>query len=134
MPKKKGKKGKKGGEGKVVVLTTGRILRERARCMCPRFGDAYTRTEKADEIKNEVAFYRIKKCVTKKLDTLDLSGCSIPFVFDELRQVPSLAMTIVDLNLARNQLFNTNNAIWAIDSLESMLINGIQRRHYDIGH
>jgi len=88
--------------------------------MCPRFGDAYTRTEKADEIKNEVAFYRIKKCVTKKLDTLDLSGCSIPFVFDELRQVPSLAMTIVDLNLARNQLFNSDSVFVVLQALQNL--------------
>jgi hypothetical protein len=43
--------------------------------MCPRFGDAYARTERADIVKDEVAFYRIKKAVDKKLDCIDLAGC-----------------------------------------------------------
>ena len=57
------------------ILTTGRILLERERAMCPRFGDAYARTERADIVKDEVAFYRIKKAVDKKLDCIDLAGC-----------------------------------------------------------
>lgn len=69
--------------------------------MCPRFGDAYYRTEKADVIKSDVAFYRIKKVADKKLDTLDLAGCSFHFIPDELGQVPSFTTDLVDLNLAR---------------------------------
>ena len=102
------------------IVTTGRILLERQRAMCPRLGDAYARTERAAIVKEEVAFYRIKKAVDKGLDTVDLAGCSFPFVPDELRQVPSLAATLVDLNLARNQLFSTDAAFAVLKNLVNL--------------
>jgi len=56
------------------IVTTGLILKERARCLCPRFGDAYYRTEKADLIKNDVAFYRINKVASKGLVSAEQGG------------------------------------------------------------
>ena len=52
MPKK-GKKGKGGADADAIV-TTRAMLVERERCMCPRFGDAIERRERANEIKTRV--------------------------------------------------------------------------------
>jgi Leucine-rich repeat (LRR) protein len=88
--------------------------------MCPRFGDAYNRTEKADNIKSDVANYRIQKVAQKNIDTLDLSGCSFAFLPDELRQLPAVVNNLVDLNLARNQLFNTDAVFMVLKSLKNL--------------
>jgi hypothetical protein len=48
MPKKKGKKGKK-KEGP-DIRTTQKILNDRAKMLCPRLGDCYTRTIHVEEI------------------------------------------------------------------------------------
>lgn len=103
-----------------TIITTGHHVLERERCMCPRFGDSYYRTEKADVIKNDVAFYKIKKAADKELDTLDLAGCSFNFLPDELGIVNVFTTTLVDLNLARNNLFGSDSAFSVLKNLTSL--------------
>lgn len=45
------------------------------------------------------------------------SPLSYAFVPDSLSQVPSLSTTLVDLNLARNQLFNSDSAFSVLKNL-----------------
>jgi len=88
--------------------------------MCPRFGDAYYRTEKADNIKCDVAFYKIKKAADNGIDTLDLAGCSFNFLPDELGMVTVFTSTLVDLNLARNNLFGSDSAFSILKNLSNL--------------
>jgi hypothetical protein len=47
---KKGKKGKKGKNAGPEPITTLTVLNERAKMLCPRLGDVYTRSEYVDGI------------------------------------------------------------------------------------
>ncbi|CAM9367183.1 unnamed protein product [Choristocarpus tenellus] len=58
------KGGKKKGKKKVpekAIVTTRYIETERARCMCPRLGDAYARSEFAQDLRIDVVFHRLRK-------------------------------------------------------------------------
>ena len=88
--------------------------------MCPRLGDSYARTERATIVKEEVALHRIKKAVEKNLDTIDLAGCNFAFVPIELQQIPSLVSSLVDLNLARNQMFSTEGTFSVLKNLVNL--------------
>ena len=110
MAKGKGKKGKGKGKGPVgpEVVTTRTIIRERERCMCPRLGDAAVRSERADAIRLECVFFKIRRAVVQGKETLDLSRSNLGFVPEELRTVPELRK-LTELDLSRNQLFGSDH-------------------------
>lgn len=54
------KKGKKSAPER-VILTTRYVEEERLRCMCPRLGDAYLRSETVRELRADVVFHRLRK-------------------------------------------------------------------------
>lgn len=62
LPREQGgkSKGKKSAPERVVV-TTRYIEAERLRCMCPRLGDAYARSETVGEVRADVVFHRLRK-------------------------------------------------------------------------
>lgn len=111
MPKKGSKKGKKGkGKGKkgakpsVPVITTRDILRRRQKMLCPRLGDAFDQTMNVERILEDVAEKTIHKVMLKESKVLVLRSM-------RLSQLPrmdlSRLLNIVELDLSRNNLFNT---------------------------
>ena len=68
----KKKKGKKSAPER-VVLTTRFIEAERLRCMCPRLGDAFARSEAVLDVRADVIFSRLRK-----VGLCDRLGCLIP--------------------------------------------------------
>lgn len=54
------KKGKKSAPPRVIV-TTRFIEAERLRCMCPRLGDAYARSEAVLDLRADVVYSRLRK-------------------------------------------------------------------------
>ncbi|KAH8072454.1 hypothetical protein JL721_3730 [Aureococcus anophagefferens] len=118
MAKGKGKKGKGKGKGPVgpEVVTTRTIIRERERCMCPRLGDAAVRSERADAIRLECVFFKIRRAVVQGKETLDLSRSNLGFVPEELRTVPELRK-LTELDLSRNQLFGSDHVFSMIEEL-----------------
>jgi hypothetical protein len=105
MGKKAGKKSKK--ETGPEIRTTQTILNERAKMLCPRMGDCYTRTMKVEEILEDAVIVILEKCASKGQDHLCLSGMRLS-VMPNIFEVNEDLLNLVDVNLSRNQLFNGN--------------------------
>ncbi|CAM9471754.1 unnamed protein product, partial [Hapterophycus canaliculatus] len=112
------KKGKKSAPERVVV-TTRFIEAERLRCMCPRLGDAYARSEAVLDARADVVFSRLRKVVRFGLETLDASGGRLGFLPEEIRERPEMAC-LTDLNLSRNQLFNSDHVFGVLVCLKNL--------------
>lgn len=97
--------------------------------MCPRLGDAFALQTHVDGIKAEVAQYRIRKAAEKHLDTLDLAGCNFSFLPEDLAASKEVRERIVDLNLARNQLFNSDSVFLVLQRLENLRRLAIPNNH-----
>jgi hypothetical protein len=105
MGKKSSKKTKK--ETGPEIRTTQIILNERAKMLCPRMGDCYTRTMKVEEILEDAVITILEKCASKHQDQLCLSGMRLT-VMPNIFEVNDDLLNLVDVNLSRNQLFNGN--------------------------
>ncbi|CAM9338028.1 unnamed protein product, partial [Ectocarpus sp. 12 AP-2014] len=112
------KKGKKTAPERVVV-TTRFIEAERLRCMCPRLGDAYARSEAVLDVRADVVFSRLRKVVQYGLETLDASGGRLGFLPEEIRERPEMAC-LTNLNLSRNQLFNSDHVFGILLGLKNL--------------
>jgi hypothetical protein len=110
---KKGKKSKK--ETGPEIRTTQIIINERAKMLCPRMGDCYTRTMKVEEILEDAVIVILEKCVSKQQDHLCLSGMRLS-VMPNIFEVNEDLLNLVDVNLSRNQLFNGNKVFQVSDS------------------
>ena len=75
---------------------------------CPRIGDAFSRTDYVDEILEDVAERILFKASVNKSNYMNLAGMRINHLPDLLNFAPNLK-TLVDINLAKNNLFNSDN-------------------------
>ncbi|CAM9586613.1 unnamed protein product [Discosporangium mesarthrocarpum] len=87
--------------------------------MCPRLGDAYTRSENAHEIRTDVVFHHLRKVVDKGLDTLDVAGGGLGFLPEEMCHRPEMR-GLTDVNLSRNQLFNSDHVFRVLSCLDGL--------------
>jgi hypothetical protein len=113
MTKKKVKSKKASLPVGPAVITTNIIRRQRDRMNCPRIGDAFSRTEYVDEILEDVAERILLKASTQKSDTINLSSMRINHLPDILAFAPDLR-TLIDINLSRNNLFNSDHVFEVI--------------------
>ena len=74
---------------------------------CPRIGDAFSRTDCVDEILQDVAESILLKASVNKSNFMNLAGMRISHLPDLLNFGPNLK-TLVDINLAKNNLFNSD--------------------------
>lgn len=111
---KKSKKAKK--EVGPEIRTTRIILNERAKMLCPRMGDCYTRTIQVEEILEEAVFLILDKCASKQQENLCLSGMRLT-VMPNILEVNEDLANLVDVNLSRNQLFNGNRVFQVLSQL-----------------
>eukprot|EP00607_Mallomonas_marina_P001888 CAMPEP_0182426176 /NCGR_PEP_ID=MMETSP1167-20130531/12586_1 /TAXON_ID=2988 /ORGANISM="Mallomonas Sp, Strain CCMP3275" /LENGTH=424 /DNA_ID=CAMNT_0024607425 /DNA_START=110 /DNA_END=1384 /DNA_ORIENTATION=- len=117
MGKKGGKKGKKGKKKEgPEITTTQEILSEREKMLCPRMGDAYTRTMNVEFILEGVVTQTMQKCAEKQQEVLNLSNMKIHAMPLEIANSPEL-QCITDINLSKNQLFNGDTVFQAISHL-----------------
>lgn len=119
MPKKKKSKKSKKPSGP-EIRTTQVIINERTKMCCPRMGDKYNTTMKVEEIlevleyvvfvcnlSKDVAYRTLEKCAQKRSEQAILSGMRLTYVPDMLDISRELEI-LVDVNLSRNKLFNSN--------------------------
>jgi hypothetical protein len=122
MAKKGGKKGK--GKKKVVagppIITTAIIRRERLKMLCPRLGDAFTRAKHVEDILEDVAERILVKASSKNSDTINLSCMRINQLPDLFQIAPDLK-SLVDINLSRNNLFDSDLVFEALFKLPNLL-------------
>lgn len=104
-----GKKGSKKVKKEVgpEIRTTQVIINERAKMLCPRMGDCYTRTIKVEEILEDAVITILEKCANKQQDNLCLSGMRLS-VMPNILEVHDELINLTDINLSRNRLFNGN--------------------------
>jgi hypothetical protein len=114
---KKSKKTKK--ETGPEIRTTQIILNERAKMLCPRMGDCYTRTIKVEEILEDAVVTILEKCASKHQDQLCLSGMRLT-IMPNIFEVSDDLFNLVDVNLSRNQLFN-GNKVFQVSSSPPLL-------------
>lgn len=113
MGKKSSKKAKK--EVGPEIRTTQVILNERAKMLCPRMGDSYTRTIKVEEILEDAVITILEKCAHKQQDHLCLSGMRLS-VMPNILEVHEELINLTEINLSRNHLFN-GNKVFQVDLL-----------------
>jgi Leucine-rich repeat (LRR) protein len=102
---KKGKKGKKGKNAGPEPITTLTVLNERAKMLCPRLGDVYTRSEYVDGILEEVCGKVIEKAILKKSSSLPLTSLKLDHLPD-FQKLSAFTQSIVEVDLSKNHLFN----------------------------
>jgi Leucine-rich repeat (LRR) protein len=119
----KGKKGKKDKGPKKPPppeqVTTLQILEERTKMLCPRLGDVYNRSMTVEEILRDVVDRTITKTAMKGLPFLRLCGHKIAEAPDFVMLAPQLK-GLVEINLSRNQLFNTESLFQSLSCLPSI--------------
>ncbi len=120
---KKGKKGKKGKKDKNTgpePVTTPAIIEARTRMLCPRMGDVFNVSMKVENILEDVCNRVIEKAIEKEHDTVNLTAL-------KLSQAPNFTLLadqmrgIVEINLAKNNLFNSDMVFSALSSLPHLL-------------
>jgi len=111
----------------LLQVTTLEMLEERAKMLCPRLGDSFTRTAKMTEILDgtneishrkkysrllnyfhddtlDVASKALIKCATKKSNTINLSSLKLTRL-PEVSGFVSELQSLTDINLSKNNLF-----------------------------
>jgi hypothetical protein len=120
-PKKKGggkKKGKKRAPGPPIV-TTIEILSERTKMLCPRMGDVYTRTLHVEEIMDEVVVKTIQKAAERGNLSCNLTAMRLSYV-PNITKISEALASLTDLNLAKNNLFDSEAVFTAVASLQNL--------------
>lgn len=122
MAKKGGKKGKgkKKGVTGPLIITTAIIRRERLKMLCPRLGDAFTRAKHVDDILEDVAERILVKASARNSDTINLSCMRINQLPDLFQIAPDLK-ALVDINLSKNNLFNSDQVFEVLFKLPKLL-------------
>lgn len=113
MGPKKGKKGKK--EKAPEILTTKHIVDERLKMNCPRMGDIYTLRMQAEEICEDICRKKLEKIIAKQEEIACLSGLRLEHPPD--LSTPTLIMRLTEVNLSKNNLFNSNDLFTALSQL-----------------
>ena len=114
--KKKGKGKKSAVPAGPPIVTTSIIRRERVKVLCPRLGDAFTRAKLVDEILEDVAERILLKASIGRANTINLSCMRINQLPDLFQLAPDLK-SLVDINLSRNNLFNSDHVFEVFDCL-----------------
>ena len=112
--KKKGKGKKSAVPAGPPIVTTSIIRRERVKVLCPRLGDAFTRAKLVDEILEDVAERILLKASIGRANTINLSCMRINQLPDLFQLAPDLK-SLVDINLSRNNLFNSDHVFEVCD-------------------
>mmetsp|Transcript_578 Transcript_578/g.1254 ORF Transcript_578/g.1254 Transcript_578/m.1254 type:complete len:468 (+) Transcript_578:288-1691(+) len=131
MAKKGGKKKKGGAKGakteKVVVETTKEMEKERAMYTTTGLplGYRFSMNRKAESIRAEVSEARLKTCMLKKTESLNLRGLALESVPEQIGWgVPpfeDMWLSLVDLDLSHNGLFKSAEVFAAVSCLGAHL-------------
>ena len=121
MGKKGGKKGKKGkGDAGPQPVTNELIRRARLGMMCPRLGDIYTRMMHVEGILEDVSEKVMLKAASKHANVLNLAGMRMVKLPELLKLSPELK-GLVDLNLSKNNLFNSDQVFEVLYDLPQLV-------------
>lgn len=126
MAKKKGgKKGKKKVE-LLPVLTTIRILENRASALAPRLGDSFFNLNQQSEEQNEQAMIRIINAIERKSKTIALNHMRLInlSILSNTSQyeIDFDLNSLQEIDLSRNQLYNTEDVFMALSNLPNLKI------------
>ena len=121
MSKKKGKSKKTNLPVGPAIVTTSIIRRQRDRLSCPEIGDAFRGTDYMHDMHEDVSERILLKTSVLKSDAINLSSMKI-YRLPELISFSSTLKTLVDINLSRNNLFDTDNVFEVIYSLSLLAL------------
>jgi hypothetical protein len=113
MSKKKGKSKKSSLLTSQPAVTTRIIRRERDRISSPDISDAFGGIDYMHDVYEDVSERIILKTSILKSDALNLSSMKI-YRLPDLISFSTTLKTIVDINLSRNNLFDTDNVFEVI--------------------
>ena len=88
--------------------------------LCPRLGDIYTRMMHVENILEDVSEKILQKAASKQSNTLSLAGMRMIRLPDLLKLSPNLK-GLVELNLSKNNLFNSDQVFDTLYNLPNLL-------------
>lgn len=117
MLKKKGKSKKTSLPVGPAIITTNIIRRQRDRLSCPEISNAFTGIDYMHDMHEDVSERIALRTSVLKSDAINLSSMKI-YRLPDLISFSSVLKTLVDINLARNNLFDTDNVFEVIYCLK----------------
>ena len=131
--KEKWQKRRVGRKDKVTpgppAITTETIRRHRLKILCPRLGDYYSRMMEVENVMGDVADKVLQKASTRQSNTLSLSGMRLARL-PQLLQISVELTSVVDINLSKNHLFDSNNVFKVITLILLTLGCLAHKMHY----
>ena len=120
------KKGKNKSKKKVLlagpaIITTSSIRRQRERLSCPDITNAFTGIDYTHDMHEDVSERIFLRASVLKADALTLSSMKI-YRLPDLTSFSSALKTLVDINLAKNNLFDTDNVFEVIHSFSILTV------------